>query len=255
MYNERNKMKKINDSSFEKIFSLKKYRDLFDFSTLECKIAFFAVLIFNFIFVIYMHYEGKNNFINECVSLLDELGIALIGFLGFIVTGLAILTGAISSKVVKKLQNRNKMKALEKILLSFYLVALVDAFVILAIFLVHFISRLPVDSIYGINLLISSLFVYLIIFSIFYSVKLIGNCIELFYIINEMEIVQESAVDYKIKYNGYRLLALEKLILSETSLGKIYEYKTTLEKIINDDQVVNEERQVYYDMLKKQFGE
>lgn len=92
-------MKKINDTSFQKIFTLKKYQDLYDFSSLECRISLITTLLLNFVFVICAHYIGLDNTVSKYIEMLDNIGISLIGFLGFIVTGLAILTGAISSKV------------------------------------------------------------------------------------------------------------------------------------------------------------
>ena len=201
-----------------------------------------------------MYFYGENEFIVKCMPILDNIGIALIGYLGFIVTGLAILTGAVSSKVVKRLEDRNKIKSLEIILLSFYLIALVDAFVILGILFVHFVVEIPIDSIWLVNIILMSIFVYLIVFIIFYSVKLIGNCIELFYIINGISLIQEKNVDYKVKYNGYRLMALEKLILSDTSLEKVYEYRNILEDLVNEDQTISKEKEIYFEMIERQFG-
>ena len=92
---------------------------------------------------------------------------ALIGFLGFIVTGLTILTGAISSKVVKHLQDRNKMLPLEKILLSFYLLGLISTFEILFIIFLHFICLLPLPSIKIIDVIILSILTYFTTFIVF----------------------------------------------------------------------------------------
>lgn len=107
-------MKKTRDSSFKKIIEYKKYKDLYDFSSIECRISIFVVLIMNILFRISTNESAINEVISDYISYLDSIGMALIGFLGFIVTGLAILTGAISSKVVKRLQERNKIQSLEK---------------------------------------------------------------------------------------------------------------------------------------------
>ena len=125
-------MKKINDTSFQKIFTLKKYRDLYDFSSLECRVALISSILLDITFIICACYIGLDNTVGKCIEVLDNIGISLIGFLGFIVTGLAILTGAISSKVVKRFQDGNKMVALERILLSFYLIGIISAFLVIA---------------------------------------------------------------------------------------------------------------------------
>ena len=144
-------MKKINDTSFQKIFTLKKYQDLYDFSSLECRIALITTLLLNFVFVICAHYIGLDNTVGKYIEMLDNIGISLIGFLGFIVTGLAILTGAISSKVVKRFQDGNKMAALERILLSFYLIGIISAFLVITAFVLHFIVVIPIHSVWVID--------------------------------------------------------------------------------------------------------
>lgn len=248
-------MKHINDSSYKKIFELKKYKDLFDFSSLECRIALIVTLVLDALFCMCSYFFGADFVVGECVKILDNIGISLIGFLGFIVTGLAILTGAISSKVVKKLQNRNKMNALERILLSFYLVGLLTAVVIVVTFVLYFIVIIPIKSIFIFDMIILSILSYLIIFIIFYAVKLIGNCLELFYIVNNMQLVDDNNVDYKGKYNNYRIAALEKMQLSVTSIEKIKEYKREIAELIITDNISLEERQILLKMLDEQFGE
>lgn len=184
-------------------------------------------------------------------SIVDGIGITFIGFLGFIVTGLAILTGAISSKIVKRLQIRNKMKALDRILLSFYLLGLVSAFIVLGSLLLHFIIALPVNSNIIVVVVVSAIYSYFTIYAVFYAVKLIGNCLELFIIINEMQIVAEDDnLKYKMKYNDYRIMALEKLGLSTTSSETVEIYRNTIYELINLDNTEINEKNIYIDMLK-----
>lgn len=250
-------MKSINDTSYKKILTMKKYKDLYDFSSLECRIAFIIMIILDIIFIMCSYNIGLDTTINECVKILDNIGFSLISFLGFIVTGLAILTGAISSKIIKKLQDRNKVRALEKILLSFYLIGLVSAFLTAVIFILHFISILQIHSVLFIDIIIFSIISYFIVFTIFYAVKLIGNCLELFLIINSMQIIDESyndPIDYKSKYNNYRITALEKIKLSTTSAKKIKEYENEIKKLIESDNLENDDKIILLQMHKKHFS-
>lgn len=246
-------MKKINDTSFQKIFTLKKYQDIYDFSSLECRVALISSILLDIIFIICACHIGLDNTVGKCIEMLDNIGISLIGFLGFIVTGLAILTGAISSKVVKRFQDVNKMTALERILLSFYLIGLISSFVIIAAFILHFIVVIPIHSVWVIDIILLSLLSYLIIFTIFYAVKLIGNCLELFYIINSMQLTDDNPIDYKAKYNNYRITALEKVELSVTSISQVQNYKQTVKELIENDDISLEERQILLRMHKEHF--
>lgn len=242
--------------SFHKLLTLKKYKDLFDFKSIECVVALLFSILIGIFFIIWNVYEDCNDIVNSLLSLIDGIGIALIGFLGFIVTGLAILTGAISSKIVKRIQSRKKMQALDRILLSFYLLGIVSAFIILASLVLHFIIELPIDAQLFWIVTIGVFYSYFTIFSIFYAVKLISNCLELFIIINEMQIVSEdNDSKYKARYNDYRLMALEKLGLSTASMETIESYKKCIEELISMDDTSGAEKAIYFSMAKKQFDE
>lgn len=246
----------MKDVSFAKLYELKKYKDLFDFKSIECIVALISTIVFEGIIIVWSLHQNCNDIVESMGSIVDGIGIAFIGFLGFIVTGLAILTGAISSKIVKRLQIRNKMKALDRILLSFYLLGLVSAFIVLGSLLLHFVIALPVNSNIIAVIIVSGIYSYFTVYAVFYAVKLIGNCLELFIIINEMQIVAEDDnFKYKMKYNDYRIMALEKLGLSTTSSETVEIYRNTIYELINLDNTETNEKNVYIDMLKKQFGE
>lgn len=246
-------MEKINDTSFQKIFTLKKYQDIYDFSSLECKVALISSILLDIIFIICVCHIGLDNTVGKCIEMLDNIGFSLIGFLGFIVTGLAILTGAISSKVVRRFQNGNKMASLERILLSFYLIGIISAFLVITAFILHFVAIIPIHSIWFIDITLLSFLSYFTIFTIFYAVKLIGNCLELFYIINSMQLPDDNPIDYKAKYNNYRITALEKVELSVTSISQVQNYKQTVKELIENDDISLEERQILLRMHKEHF--
>lgn len=250
-------MKKINDSSYQKIIKYKKYKDLYDFSSLECRVSLIIMLILDIMFLVSTKMSETDLVISDYISYLDSIGIALIGFLGFIVTGLALLTGAISSKIVKRLHDRNKMQSLEKVLLSFYLLGLINATIVVISFICHFITNIPINSIFYIDLIILSIISYLIVFSIFYAVKLIGNCLELFYIVSDMQInedeKQDAKIDFKFQYNNYRITALEKVILINKII-KIEEYSDELKKLIESDVISPQKKEIYLEMHRKQFN-
>lgn len=247
-------MKKINDSSYKKLFIMKKYKDLYDFSSLECRVALCGTIILDVIFSICSLYLGKNDVINCAISLLDEIGIALIGFIGFTVSALAILTGVISSKVVNALKKRDKMIVLERILLSFYLMGMVCAIVVLFTWIIFFLVQIPINSIFFINLLSVSALSYFTLFILFYAVKLIGNCLELFYIVNEFELIDESKVDYKEKYNNYRITALEIMNFKGTSMEQVNAYKNEVKRLILEDECVENEKEILLKMHEQHFS-
>ena len=71
-----------------------------------------------------------------------------------------------------------------------------------------------------------------------------------------MQIVSEdNDSKYKARYNDYRLMALEKLGLSTTSMETIESYKKCIEELIAMDDTSGAEKAIYFSMVKKQFDE
>lgn len=248
-------MIKSNDSSFNKLFTLNKYKDLFDFKSLECKVALGSAITIDILCYVAAQFMATDNVITECIKYLDNIGIALIGFLGFVVTGLAILTGSISSKIVQLFKEHDKFQQLDRILLSFYLLGLICSMVIVVSFIIHFSSLILIKSIFAIDLLILFIMTYLIVFIIFYAAKLVGNCLELFYIINDIQIIinAQSSNNIKNEYNNYRITALEKIVLTKGDSNQVQDYQRTIEDLIKNDSISNEKRNLYLELYHKQF--
>ena len=77
-------MKKVKDSSYKKLFELGKYKDLYDFSSLECRIAVIGMILLDIVFAVCSFSVGVDETVIKAVSLLDDIGIALIGYIGFL---------------------------------------------------------------------------------------------------------------------------------------------------------------------------
>lgn len=246
----------MKDTSFKKLISLGKFKDLIDYKSLEVSISVFTTLLVEIILLIWNRHENLNKILSALDSTITGIGFAMIGFLGFVVTGLAILTGAISSKIVKRLKVRKKMNVLERILLSFYLLGFVCAIVILFSIIFHLLILLPLDTCLIVIIIALAIYSYFTCFAIFYAVKLIGNCLELFILINEMEIVESGMnrnEQIEKRYYEYRIMALEKLYLSKGSEVKLADYKQTISQLINDDDTDKHTKTVFFSMLDKQF--
>jgi len=182
-------MKQEWKSSSEKFISYGKYKDLFDRKSIECWLSVAIAFVLSILsgVICNCNKTGQIEYINNIVPIAVDIAIALIGFLGFIVAGLAIMTGLVSNKVLGRLKEHDKLKNLEKVLLSFYLLGIVCAVFVFGAFLAEYISQLPMQPIIWATVLLTWLLTYLLIFTVIYSVKLIGDCIDLFLIINQME--------------------------------------------------------------------
>lgn len=229
-------MKKINDESFNKIFKLKKFKDLIAWDTVEVRVALFAAIVITVFSFFIMHINGKDEFIIFGAEIIKDISIALIGFLGFVVTGLAILTGSISSKVVKFFKDNDVYDNVESILISFYFLGLVTGGMIVFIIMVYWLSKINSIGYCGIVLFVTFIISYGVIYIIFYSIGLIGNCISIFEIISEVENrIDAEKSNYKKIYDSYRIIALEFLILTGNNDNRVNVYEKKMEELILKD--------------------
>lgn len=242
----------VNDSSFKKVCRYKKYKDCYDKNSLECVCAFWGALIsvaFLYIFIKNSDIEQINDILS---TLTKDIAISLIGFLGFTVAGLAILTGVISQKVIQKVSLQQKVDRLEKILLSFYLLGIVNAIVIVILFWMYIMVSSDLPLILSIIFILGFITSYFIIFILFYAVKLIGNCLEIFFIVNSTDVEEKgNEINLKDVYNSYRITALEYVCLSKLKKEDLETYKRIIgEQIHENNQFVEQLDK----MLNEHFG-
>lgn len=249
-------MKKIDDEYLKKIAVTKKYSELFDFSTLEVRMAFIFTFLIIILESVMIWSGGKNMFVSFGSQLIKDIGIAMIGFLGFIVTGLAILTGTISSKVVKFFKSRGVYKEMEDILSSFYFIGLITALEIFIIFITYTAANIPIESLYIINIVLSCIISYLFIFTIFYAVGLVGNCLSIFSIIADIEDeIEINNKSIKAEYDAYRIMALEYIILMSSDSQRYEMYDRKIGELIKKDtNTTKEQKEKMLKIWNKHFG-
>jgi hypothetical protein len=100
--------------------------------------------------------------------------------LGFTIGGLALLTGTIGAEVITKLREEKKIDHLMSVIFNFYFCGVVTGLTAILSLITYIITFIPMK----INIILfyiwGLLYCYLIIFSIIYSVMLLGTCIRLF---------------------------------------------------------------------------
>lgn len=234
----------IKDTSFQHIKKYKKYKDIFNLKSIEVIVSLLSSVFLVAIILIVvndLNYDDINNLIR---TLTKDIAIALIGLLGFIVTGLAILTSAISNKLMNIVYHKKKVHVIEKILLSFYFLGLVIGVTILLDFILYIISFLNVKVNIILLSIVAFISAYLVIFILFYSIALIGNCVQIFNMIN-IPIHEDSELRKEDRqlFDSFRVSALERIVFISDSLSgaeKVEEYKKIMTILIED---LNDEEQ------------
>lgn len=239
----------MKDSALKKFGKYGKYKDLIDINSLEVRVSIIGSILISFLLKGTLEDNSLNQINLLFQSLTKDIAVALIGFLGFTVAGLAILTGVISKKEVEKIVKSNKLQNLEKILLSFYLLGIVTSVVMVGLMCLYILSMSNKEYSVKIVLLLSIVFSYLIIFILFYAVKLIGNSLEIFFIVNSSEVISvKEKENLKVVYNSYRLTALENVCLKKMNQADLADYMNIIKEQITENMLEREE-------LEKLFNE
>jgi len=158
--------------------STKKYKEIYN--SIEALIA----TVLSLLTVVSFYYIYNNSDIgafNEMIKgILISVPIGLIGTLGFIVSGLAIISGTIGSKLVDQLINDKKIEALIGILFSFYFIGSIIGIAIVAYMFMYVFSFsgliVTLERLVVITLFLS----YLFWFVISYLIGLLGTCLRMF---------------------------------------------------------------------------
>ena len=238
------------DSATQKVKKYKKYQDFWDFKSFECLCSLLGAIITTVLFFLML----KKNDIGEVIDLWGEIAESiateLIGYLGFTVAGLAILTGIISQKILSKISRKRKNENLEKILLSFHFLGIIIAIEMLFLFWVFFLTTTNLRLFIPVAIILCFILTYTFCFILFYSVRLIGCCLEIFFIVNGAEDEVDEKYLFEI-YSSYRVTALERILLSKQGPEDLEKYK----KIILEQceaGIYPEEMKSY---AKEQWGE
>ena len=106
-----------------------------------------------------------------------------IGMLGFIIAGVAILTGAANNNIIKNINRDKKTKAFILVMFSFYFISVILGLSI-GLFVFDYILTWINNGINSIAVAIFALIsCYLLSFSIIYSIALLGSCIKMLLVI------------------------------------------------------------------------
>lgn len=251
----------IKDTSFKDIMRYKKYKDVYDFKSIEAVVSLVGSIIITITIAIVISHANIYDVNTLIRSLTKDIGIALIGLLGFVVTGLAILTSAISNKIMNIITKKNKLEIIIRILSSFYLLSFIIASVVLLSLFFYIISFLNMD-INLIFLIITTLVLsYLIIFIFFYAVSLVGNCIQIFKIINMIDDRDNNnnlSTEEKDLYNNFRIIAIERILFLIDQLSpkkRIEEYKKVISALIDEECKDELQKQRIKNYMNSLFGD
>lgn len=229
-----------NDRIFKKFIKYKKYKELLDFNSLESKISLIFSIIFCLLFYFILTTSTIDDINNITRALTKDVAIAILGLLGFLIAGLAILLSSITPNIVYNIKSYKKYNCLYSIFLGFYFEGLLIGFTILLLIIFHLSTYINWNINFNLFIIPAFLLSFLVIFILFYSISLIGNCISIFEIVNEYSNGNNASntlsFEDKTLFNEIKLIVLEEILIIQP-------------RDLDDDELLNEYINLFEDHI------
>lgn len=162
------------------LIDTKKYRELYKPN--EAKLAVFLALMFTIIMFFLKDSIDDSEMTNLLKNIFSILISGLIGLLGFLVTGLAMMASIITKKSVENIDSLGKTKSLAGILFSFYFEGAMVGFNIIVMLATYIVLTFPIEIMDDVLILSTAIIAYSFFFTILYAVTLLGSCINFFFV-------------------------------------------------------------------------
>jgi len=186
---------------------------LLAFSKFECRASLAVATVVTI--VMYFVYATNTGLATTLVlqNLALYIGAALLGMLGFLVGGLAIISGTISNKVAHTINVAGKFDSLLAIMFSFYYEGAVIGVLIFLYLFAYLIVSIGGSYVVPVLLIISFVLSYGLCFAVCFAVSLLGTCINMF-IINYNFTVGQVCIEEEMEqyFNSLRVDALTYIV-------------------------------------------
>jgi hypothetical protein len=253
----------------KKIAMFRKYKDFYSFEELECKIAIILaiaiIIIGNYIDL----FENFSIFRLALQNISINIAGGLLAMLGVILTGIALMLGLLDKKFRDSIKGAVPGDPVKEIMMSFEFITINIGLASIIFFFIHFSLfiqfNIPKTNIYKyIFYGISFLIIYYFIFIVFYTIALIANSIELFFIkgiYEDAEIkeksIYEQANEIRIDYLMKKIIegSNNSIFVRSPKKNTINSYKDIireLDNIVNDTEGIDIEKKR---LIKKYFRE
>lgn len=204
----------------------------------ETEVIISGLLMLLFLILIYL-YGSKNSVedVTESVKVIvSGLAFAMIGLLGFIITGLSVLLGTTSKSFFIVLIKKKLNIDFEKILFSFYYLGFIVGIIILSSVFIYFVISLELPLIFPVFIVVSCIYFYLFTFSIFYAISLLGVCLIFFITKLNVEVASEYEKEREIMLNNiFQKMQVEALCKITFNEQKSEEFFVAMKEMLETD--------------------
>ncbi|WP_432664186.1 hypothetical protein R9X47_27100 [Wukongibacter baidiensis] len=191
---------------FKRFNKYKKWKDITNIKATECILALIFTMLFLALTYFLDLYNGFQYYEEALKNITLYIASALIGMIGIILAGIALMLGLINKDIKRAMEKANGKGVIEGILVSFEFLAFIVAVEIALFFSLYILIYSPKELIpYFLFLPLLALVSYAFFFTIFYTVSLIGNCIRFFTISNMYSKIVHEEKNLHTKINEIRI--------------------------------------------------
>jgi hypothetical protein len=228
-----------------------KWKDYINRKAFEVRISVVFTLIILIMLGFLDVFNNFSSYLSPIQNITLNIATALIGMLGTILAGIAIIISILNKDVIKLIENLNSKKSIQKVLVSFEFLAFNIIMGIILYYILHFVLYVPKPLVpLIIFYLILGVCIYFFLFIIFYTISLIGNSIRVFIITNTYsDILEEERNLYdlsneiRIDYI-FNMLLNDQSITNEDFIKKLNDF-VEMSNIKNKEEVKNYLKQYY----------
>lgn len=169
-----------NNRFFSILFATKKYRDLW--KSKEATVSFvLSLCVTTLLWYILLTNNYNPSVILEITrNVIPTLLGGFFSLLGLSIGGLAIITGTIEEDIITKIRDQGNIKTFISIVYNFYFCGALIGLSMLFSVIVFLITFIKLDFNPVFFWIISLMYNYMVLFSLIYSVMLLGTCIRIF---------------------------------------------------------------------------
>ena len=236
---------------FKRFKKYNKWDDLVDFTSFECELALMFTVIFLTIIIVFRIYSNFKCFEIAFQNVTLYIASALIGMIGIILAGIAVIIGLLNKDAFNEIEKINGKNSVDKVLVSFEFLTFIIGTQIIIFFLTYIILyspfNLPPQIIF--YLIFAALF-YIFTFTIFYTIGLVSNSIKIFFIKIMYNEISENEKNLYLEVNEIRIEFILNTLIEKYGIKKedfLSELQTFVnESNINDKETVKKYLRQYY---------
>lgn len=238
---------------FERFKKYSKWGEYFSWKEWEVKATVIGTVIAVIFFMFLNIYDEFTYFEEPLKNLLLYLIGGFLGLIGIVLSGIAIVASLFDEKQTKLIEKVNGKGTIERLMCSFEFLAFnlgIGIMYLIGLYLT-ICSRRPLAN-KGLYIIILGLTIYVILFNIFYTISLVGNCVSLTRVKTTYTDIIENEKNIYNVVNEVRIDFLVATLLQQHSVSK-YQFMKELEEHIKSSNIPNKDNVIEY--FQKYYGE